>query len=893
MEGKKPENDYLKGINSMKKLIIGILAHVDAGKTTLSEAMLYTAGSIRNLGRVDNKDAFLDTYALERQRGITIFSKQAQLNVGDMQITFLDTPGHVDFAAEMERTLQVLDYAILVISGADGVQGHTRTLWKLLEMYDIPTFLFINKMDQNGVDKANLMAGLKKRLDGACVDFSQKEEADFQEEIAVTDEEVLELFLEGGNITDAAVSRLAAERKVFPCHFGSALKLEGVSDFMQDLERYTCIKVYPPEFGAKVFKITRDQQGTRLTHLKVTGGSLKVKDRLTGAENRWEEKVNQIRVYSGEKYETIDVAEAGAVCAVAGLTMTCPGEGLGSEEESEKPVLEPVLSYRIILPAGCDAAVMLPRLRELEEEEPELHVIWNEELGEIQVQLMGEVQTEILRSIILDRFRIEVQFDAGNIIYKETIAETVLGVGHFEPLRHYAEVHVILEPLTAGRGLVFAVNCSEDVLDRGWQRLIMTHLQEKEHRGVLTGSAVTDMRITLAAGRGHNKHTEGGDFRQAAHRAVRQGLMEAEGILLEPYYEFRLEVPEGAAGRAIADIERMHGKFDGPHIEAGMAVLTGTAPVISLQDYHKEVIGYTKGNGRLFCNSAGYKPCHNAEEVISRSGYDALRDTENPTGSVFCAHGAGYSVPWDKVKAHMHVESRFVRREKPHEEERSADCGQFEERWLGTEEVDTIIDRTFNANKRSGKRQGYRKKTTGVYRPAVTKNYSKPEAKDEYLLVDGYNIIYAWDELKELAKDDIDAARGSLIDILCNYQGIKGGKLIVVFDAYRVPGGQTKTMKYHNIFVVYTKEAETADQYIERFAHQNQKKYNVTVATSDGMEQIIIRGAGCGLISARELKVEIETAGKHIQMEYAESQPGGNKHYLLDDQTDILTDSGN
>lgn len=871
----------------MRKTIIGVLAHVDAGKTTLSEALLYASGSIQNLGRVDNQNAFLDTFALERERGITIFSKQAELNLGDLQITLLDTPGHVDFSAEMERVLQVLDYAVLVISGADGVQGHTQTLWKLLEMYGIPVFLFINKMDQPGADRGALMAALRERLDGACIDFGQADAEVLREEIALSDEPVLEAFLESGELGDAAVSGLIAERKVFPCYFGSALKLEGVDYFMQGVGRYVCQMHYPSEFGARVFKITRDQQGVRLTHMKITGGILKVKDRLSGRNRKWTEKINQIRIYSGQKYETAEMASAGTICAVAGLTETYPGEGLGKEREAEKPVLQPVLTYRVILPEGGDAAVMLARLRELEEEAPELRISWLEELGEIQVHLMGEVQVGILKNMIHERFGMEVEFDAGNIIYKETIVNAVEGVGHFEPLRHYAEVHLIIEPLPAGSGLRYDSDCSEDDLDRNWQRLILTHLAEKEHRGVLTGSAITDIKITLAAGRAHNKHTEGGDFRQATWRAVRQGLMEAEPVLLEPYYRFRLAVPDKSAGRAIADIERMQGTFCGPDITAGKAVLTGTAPVAFMQDYYNEVRAYTKGEGQLFCELAGYYPCRDSAAVIARIGYEPQRDKDNPADSVFCSRGAGFNVPWNQVKDYMHIESRF-RSSVQQDKIKPADCRErSEEEWLGTEEVDAIIDRAFNANKRKADRPRYRKKKAGEYHPPLTRSYSNPEPKDEYLLVDGYNIIYAWEELRVLANDNIDAARGRLMDILSNYQAIRKCLLIVVFDAYRVAGGQTKTIGYHNIYEVYTKEAETADQYIERFAHENKKKYDVTVATSDGMEQLIIRGAGCKLISARELEAEVDAAGKRIQEEYAGSQPGGGKTYLLDEKSDI------
>jgi ribosomal protection tetracycline resistance protein len=876
----------------MKELVIGILAHVDAGKTTLSEALLYESGGIRRLGRVDNKDAFLDTYSLERERGITIFSKQAVLEFGDMRLTLLDTPGHVDFSAEMERTLQVLDYAILVISGADGVQGHTQTLWRLLKKYQIPTFLFINKMDQNGTDKATLLAELKSRLEEGCICFEEETEA-FYENIAMTDEKALNQFLEMGRVDTEEIRRLILQRSLFPCYFGSALKLDGVEKFLQGIETYTERPRYSDTFGAKVYKIARDEQGNRLTFMKLTGGSLRTREVISGYLNGeiWEEKVNQIRIYSGEKYKTSEEVQAGCICAVTGLSKTRPGEGLGAEESSAQPVLEPVLTYRIDLPGDCDTTVMLPKLRQLEEEDPQLHIAFDETLKEIQAKLMGEVQTEILKSLIKERFGVTVEFGTGNIVYKETIANSVEGVGHFEPLRHYAEVHLLLEPAEAGSGLSFEVSCSEDLLDRNWQRLVLTHLEEKEHKGVLTGAGITDMKITLVAGRAHQKHTEGGDFRQATYRALRQGLKEAQSVLLEPYYEFRLEVPEKLVGRAMTDIEKMYGTFGVPHVEGGSAVLTGYAPVIAMQDYSKEVTAYTKGCGRLFCTVKGYAPCHNAEEIIEKAGYDSEADIENPTGSVFCAHGAGFTVSWDKVKEYMHVESRLPSQEKEMESkggERKA-SSEKEERWIGTEEVDAILERVLYANKK-GKddvRRGYRgsmkreeRKPSVSSSPAVYE-WKKPELKEEYLLVDGYNVIFAWEDLKELAMVSIDGARGKLMDILCNYQAIKRCKLIVVFDAYRVKGHDTEILDYHNIHVVYTKEAETADMYIEKFAHENGRKHKVTVATSDGLEQIIIRGQGCDLFSARELREEIESANKKIKEDYSNKQPR-EKNYLFD-----------
>lgn len=838
---------------------IGILAHVDAGKTTLSEGLLYESGSIRSMGRVDNKDAFLDTHEIERNRGITIFSKQAVFRFGEMEITLLDTPGHVDFSAEMERTLQVLDYAVLVISGADGVQGHTQTLWSLLEKYKIPTFLFINKMDQPGTDKQWILTELKNRLDEGCVDFSRECGEDFYEDIAVCDEGLLNTYLDSGRI--------------------------GSREFLQGIGSYTRPVDYPEEFGAKVFKISRDEQGSRLTHLKVTGGVLKVRSALI--QKPKEEKVSQIRIYSGEKYQTAEEAQAGMICAVTGLADTRPGDGFGIEDTGYEPALEPVLTYQVILPEGVSAGVMLPKLRQLQEEEPELHIVWNEQLQEIQVQIMGEVQLEILKSLIAERFDTEVEFGTGNIVYKETIKNTVEGVGHFEPLRHYAEVHLFMEPLEPGSGLQFDTQCSEDMLDKNWQRLILTHLQEREHSGVLTGSAITDMKITLAAGRAHLKHTEGGDFRQATYRAVRQGLKQAESVLLEPYYEFRLEVPQQMVGRAMSDIERMYGEFENPQTEGEMSVLTGSAPVSEMNGYQREVIAYAKGRGRLFCALNGYRPCHNADEVIENTGYDSERDTDNPTGSVFCSHGAGFTVSWDKVKDYMHVDSQLTDNEKETEEENAVRRSYTEEEWIDTEEIDRILEQTYFANRK--KKTGWAKKklerTIDDYKSSAFRASVKKKPGEKYLLVDGYNIIFAWEDLRELAEANIDAARGKLLDIMSNYQGIRKCQLIVVFDAYRVVGHDTEILDYHNIHVVYTKEAETADQYIEKFAHEHGRKYDVTVATSDGMEQIIIRGQGCSLLSARELLEEVNLANQTLREKYLEKQQK-DRSYLLDSMSE-------
>lgn len=863
-----------------KHICVGILAHVDAGKTTLSEAILYTAGNLRKFGRVDNGDAFLDTYELERSRGITIFSKQAEVSMEDMDLTLLDTPGHVDFSAEMERTLQVLDYAILVISGADGVQGHTLTLWSLLKRYEIPTFLFINKMDQNGTDKTALLEELQERLSSGCIDFGTKNSDEFYEAVAMEDEELLDQYLESGEIEDEQIRKMITERKIFPCFFGSALKLQGVEEFLNDFGYCTEEKEYPEQFGARVFKITRDESGNRLTHLKVTGKDLKVKTVITSSD----EKINQIRIYSGEKYETVNELEAGRICAVTGLSDTYPGQCLGVEQGGYEPVLEPVLTYQMILPEQTSATVMLPKLRQLEEEEPELHIIWNEELQEIQVQIMGEVQIEILKSLIKERFDVDVEFGQGNIVYKETIANTVEGVGHFEPLRHYAEVHLLLEPLERGSGVVIDTQCSEDILDKNWQRLILTHLLEKEHRGVLTGAPITDIKITLAAGRAHQKHTEGGDFRQATYRAVRQGLRMAESILLEPYYKFRLEIPQQMVGRAMTDIEKMHGTFETPDTSKEMAVLQGVAPVSTMQGYQKEVLAYSKGMGRLFTTLNGYDICHNAEEIIEEAGYDPDHDLENPCGSVFCSHGAGYNVSWDEVPEHMHLESVLA---KETEEEEFDEIAQrrayIEDEWIDTDEIDKILEQTFYANQHN-KSKWKKKKAARIeqdYHSSAEKSSVKRDMSKKYLLVDGYNVIYAWDELKELLDTNVDAARGKLLDEMCNYQGMKGMELIVVFDAYRVKGHETEITDYLNIHVVYTKEAETADQYIEKFAHTHGRKYDVTVATSDGLEQIIIRGQGCRLLSARELKRDYEEAKAQIRTEYLDKQKH-EKSYVTD-----------
>lgn len=867
----------------MKQLTIGILAHVDAGKTTLSEGILYAGGKIGKPGRVDNKDTFLDTYELEKARGITIFSKQAVFELGDLKITLLDTPGHVDFSAEMERTLRVLDYAILVISGADGVQGHTRTLWRLLSMYQIPVYLFINKMDQPAADRDRLMSEVKNQLHDSCMDFSLNED-NFYDQLAMCSETMMDEYLESGLVSGNQIRQGIKSRTVFPCFFGSALKLQGIEALLKGISEYALIPEYPLDFGAKIFKITRDDQGNRLTHLKLTGGSLSVKNTLTNGV--WEEKINQIRIYSGEKYEAVNEVTPGCICAVTGLTQTRPGEGLGFEAAYESPVLEPVLSYQIALPQGCDPRQMLPKLRQLEEEEPELHIVWDEHVQEIQAQIMGEIQIEILKTLILERFGVGVSFDTGRIVYKETIENPVEGVGHFEPLRHYAEVHLLLEPGEQGSGMEFCLACSEDLLAKNYQKLVLTHLEEKSHKGVLTGSAITDMRITLVSGKAHQKHTEGGDFREATYRAVRQGLKEAQSVLLEPYYGFTLELPENLVGRAMTDIEKMSGTCEITHTDGVTAVLTGSAPVFTMRNYQKEVSAYSRGMGRLFCTLKGYEPCHNPEAVIRESGYNSETDPDNPTGSVFCSHGAGFVVPWDQVKNHMHLEPFLkLTQSAMNEETRDSRTASREAPLMSLEEIDRIIESTFYANR--GKRTEWKRKRPvyEVRREPVYHELRQTEQREEYLLVDGYNIVFAWPELSELAKDNMDGARMKLLDQLCNYQAIRKCEIIAVFDAYRVKEHREEMIAYHNIHLVYTKEAQTADHYIERFAHDNNGKYRITVATSDGLQQMIVRGAGCALLSARELKIEMEAANKRVAEEFQESRPS-QRNYLLDSLSD-------
>lgn len=898
----------------MKKLVVGILAHVDSGKTTLSEAMLYTAGKIRKLGRVDHKDAYLDTDAQERERGITIFSKQAVFTYDGMEITLLDTPGHVDFSAEMERTLQVLDYAILVINGVDGVQSHTDTLWKLLKRYEIPTFIFVNKMDMDGADKDAVFQNIRKKLDGDCVDFSS---GDRDEQIAMADERLLDTYLDSGMVEVEDIIEAILDRKIFPCFWGSALKLSGVQELLDAMNTYMVMPAYNAEFGGRIFKISRDAKGERLTYMKVTGGSLKCREQIEGTEG----KVNQIRIYSGARYETVEEASAGTVCAVTGLGETSAGQGVGCEQENVFAGLEPVLSYKVSYPEDKDAVVVLRDIRQLEEEEPELHVEFAQETGEIFVKVMGQVQLQVLTQIIKDRFGYLISFGMGRIIYKETLVEPVMGVGHFEPLRHYAEVHLLMEPLEPGSGMQFDTICSEDVLDKNWQRLILTHLEEKEYRGVLTGAPITDMKITVTAGRAHQKHTEGGDFRQATYRAVRQGLMMGECRLLEPVYAFRLEIPTEMTGRAMNDITRMHGRFAQPEIEGEMSILTGTAPVATMQEYQQDVTAYTRGQGKLSCTLQGYEPCHNEDEVLAASTYDPELDMANPASSVFCAHGAGYIVDWYDVYDMMHVKEdpgfalagmedvlRNITSEPTEADEDNRKRMARERQDAGDpvydeKELEDIFVRTYGSNSRENaayNKAGFNRhnksvseadwyvkkaaehgksKTAGAQTPSVGSKtadtgiarpgaYRKQKGEKEYLLVDGYNVIFAWDDLKALAAVNIDSARDKLIDIMSNYQGYVGCELILVFDAYKVKQNPGSITKHGNIHVVYTKEAETADMYIEKTTHELGRKYKVTVASSDGLEQLIIMGQGALRMSSRGLREEVERVNQILRNDY-------------------------
>lgn len=853
----------------MKKAVIGILAHVDSGKTTLSEAMMYVSGNIRRLGRVDHKDSFLDNFKLERERGITIFSKQAVLRYEDTEFTLLDTPGHVDFSAETERTLQVLDYAILVISGTDGVQSHTVTLWKLLRKYHVPCFLFVNKMDMQGASKERVLIELKNKLSDNCVDFSAASAEELAENIALCDEDLLEEYDTTGRISDTAVISEITTRHLFPCLFGSALKLDGVENFLQLLNRYTAAKEYGTDFAAKVYKISEDKQGGRITHMKITGGQLKVRTVLQAAKNTDDEKVNQIRIYNGEKYTTVDSAESGTVCAVTGVTFALPGDGLGVESDTGLPVLEPVLTYSVILPDGIDAQTALMKLRLLEAEDPQLNILWDERHKEIRIRLMGEIQLEILQSLIEERFGFTVSFSQGSIIYKETISEAVEGVGHFEPLRHYAEVHLLLRPAERDSGLVFLSECPEDKLDKNWQRLILTHLYEKTHIGVLTGSPITDMEIVIRSGKAHPKHTEGGDFRQATYRAVRQGLRSAQSVLLEPIYRFTLTVPADNIGRALTDITRMHGSFDTPETDTDTATITGTAPVSTMRDYAKEVMQYTHGNGSLSTVLKGYEPCHNADEVIAAIGYDADSDVENTADSVFCSHGAGHTVKWDEAPAHMHLPS-ILNEKKGSDTEATPtkDLSRFKNQkdiFASDKELMQIFEQTYGPVRRKQYSEPKRYKTVEYQKQKKKKNLPADCNGVEYVLVDGYNIIHAWDNLREMVNEHMDVARNLLVNTLCNYQGYKKCELILVFDAYKIKGHVREVEKFNNITIVYTKEAETADMYIERASYKLAKNNRVRVVTSDGMEQLIILGNGAIRVSAREFREEIDAAEKEIR----------------------------
>ena len=866
------KHNFSDGIPA-KRIVIGILAHVDAGKTTLAESILYTTGQIRNLGRVDHGTTFLDTNEMERKRGITIFSKQAEVvlqnNTKELPVTFVDTPGHVDFSGEMERTLQILDYAVLVINGMDGIQGHVMTLWKLLKRYEIPVFLFVNKMDQTGTKREQLLMELQDRLSEHCIPFDIEQDEQWLETLAMCSEDLMEKYLESGQLSNKQICEAIAKRTIFPCFFGSALKMQGIEMLLEGFVTWTKKKRYPKEFGARVFKITRDEKGTRLTHVKITGGSLKVKE-LIG-----EEKVDQLRFYSGVQFRTELEVSAGEVCAITGLEKTKVGEGLGVEESLECPMLTPVLTYQVILPLNADPFVVYKKLMQIEEEEPLLHLVWEEQTRTIQAQVMGEVQMEILKNLIKERLQLDIEFGAGCIVYKETIAEAVEGVGHFEPLRHYAEAHILLEPTERGSGLTFATDVSEDILEKNWQRLILTHLEEKQHKGVLVGAPITDMKLTVVGGRSHKKHTEGGDFREATYRAVRQGLKKAKSVLLEPVYEFRLELPMDCIGRAMTDIGKMNGAFAEPIIQGQLAILEGTAPVATMREYPMEVVAYSRGEGKIFLSAGGYAPCHNAQEVIEAMGYDSEADLANPTSSVFCAHGAGFVVPWDEVENYMHVETEFeiepqknfleIVEEKPKKQASSSySIGAFSQE---DKELAEIFNRTYGSSDKKGNQGSAYDPRNVLYRPSLPSRVEVKQAEkvEEYLLVDGYNIIFSWKELNELSKTNLSAAREKLMDILCNYQGFKKCTVILVFDAYKVEGFQGEVQKYNNIFVVYTREAETADQYIEKTVHQMEKKHKVTVATSDATEQVIIWGAGALRMSAQGLLEEVTKINQEIK----------------------------
>ena len=851
----------------MKRLVIGILAHVDSGKTTLSEGMLYSSGDIRKLGRVDHKTSFLDTYSLEKERGITIFSKQAVLHLDDAEITLLDTPGHIDFSAETERTLQVLDYAVLVINGSDGVQNHTRTLWKLLERYNVPVFVFINKMDLPGTDREALLTEMKLKLSDCCCDFDIDNTSDeFYEETASHDEKLMQEFFDNNKVSHKGIIRCIRERKIFPCFFGSALKLDGVENFLKKLNEYTVQDELKEDFSAKVFKISEDDQGNRLSYIKITGGRLKVKEQISN------QKINHIRVYSGTKFQAVETAVQGMVAAVTGLADSYPGQGLGSENDSPAALLEPVLTYKAQLSPEINIHEAVSAFRRLEAEEPKLHVIWNEQLKEIHIQVMGEMQLDIVKALMMERFHMEVEFVHGNVAYKETIAEAVEGVGHYEPLRHYAEVHLLLEPGEQGSGLVFETDCREEILDKNWQRLVMTHLNEKTHNGVLTGSPVTDMKITLVSGRAHLKHTEGGDFRQATYRAVRNGLRHAQSILLEPYYDYILEIPSEYVGRAISDLTRMDCSFSPPEVNGDISVITGTGPVAAVKDYHTELMGYTKGKGIFTCTPAGYKPCHNSEEVIEQMNYNCDSDVENSCDSVFCSHGAGFVVKWNEVGEYMHLPGlpglNYGKQTEKHEDEKSSSAGktvsEFRKSVDSEKELMAIFEMAYGKQDNNEQKKSFKSKKDRERLQVTYKARPIPKGP-EYLLVDGYNIIFSWRELKDISTSNLDLARSMLINTMCNYQGVYGCEVIVVFDAYKVKGSVREVEKVGNISVIYTKESETADMYIEKASHDLSRKHRVRVATSDGMEQLIILGNGAFRISAAELYEEVKIADKRIQ----------------------------
>lgn len=888
-----------------KNIVLGMVAHVDSGKTTLSESLLYQNGKIRKMGRVDHGDSFLDTDSMERQRGITIFSKQALLENGGVRMTLLDTPGHVDFTAEMERALSVLDAAVLVISAQDGVKGHTKTVWKLLERYRIPCVLFVNKMDTAVRNPKEILQELKKELSENIMNFTEKKKNSeaFYEQIAVGNENLLNEYLETGTVSKKEISDAVMAREIYPCFFGSALKMLGVGELLDFLMESVQPAEYGSEFGAKVFKITRDEQGKRITHIKITGGCLKPRQLVTGVDEQgkpWEEKVDQIRIYSGDKYENVSEAAGGVICAVTGLTKSRPFSGLGTEAANRVPVFEPVLQYQIVLPDGGNVLAVLPEFKQLEEEEPELQIEWDEKLKELRARLMGEVQLEIVKQQMEERFHIRFQWKEGKILYKETVADTVYGIGHFEPLRHYAEVHLRVEPGEPGTGIQAASECSEELLAKNWQRLIMTHLEEREYRGILTGAPLTDVKITVIGGRAHVKHTQGGDFRQATCRAVRQALMQSHSVLLEPFYEFDLTVPTEMVGRAMTDLDRMSAEFalKENRVQDNMTVLQGILPVSTVGDYSIQVISYTNGRGNFSCRLKGFYPCHNTEEVVEKTGYRPEEDFRQTADSVFCFHGAGEIVPWDRVKEYAHVEL--------HEGKPVVEAGTYydgmpaildrpvreKEQTLGTEEIDRLLSQASSAN-RNRKEQalpGYLKKQPKQKKTDCQErewSYSPVKKLKKYLLIDGYNVIFAWEELKALAEKNMDGARGKLMDILCDYRSMKDYEIILVFDAYRVAGHPTEYADYQNIHLVYTKEAETADYYIERFSHENSRKYDITVVTSDGLEQIIIRGQGCRLLSSREFEKEVADVKREFQRMYMEKQPDNREKTCV---SDLLTE---